>query len=615
MEKTSVRTVGLFSATGVGVGAIVGGGIVVLGGIAVAEAGPAALLAFALNGVIAFLTAASFAELATRFPENGGQYLYARRTFSVQTAFGVGWVMTFAHVVAAVLYALGFGVYAMAALDALAPGLLARVSVGGIRALTLVAALGGTGFYLHRLLKGSASGGVVENLVKVAAFGILILAGVWVGVDRGPADALAPLTPFFERGWTGVLVVMGLTFITLQGFELVAGIAGEVRDPERTIPRAMFLSLGTALLVYLPLLLVLMTVGLLPGQQPAEAAAGPLADTFFATAASNYLGRGGFWLVTAAALFSTLTALRANLLAASRVTQAMAGHRTLPRDLAVRDEATGAPRPALYFTGAAVGILLLVVPDLASAGAAASLVFLVTFAVTHASAWQIRERAGLPQAGVFATPFFPLVPMVGMVSCAFLVIFQLVTVPLAGGLLLLWLGFGFFIYYGFLSERAEALDAAEVGEDPSLTRLRGKEVCVLVPVADPARAGGLASLAAALAPAGSGRVLLHQVVLDQQGQTFGRGLSRGRRPSATHSCGRANPVSRVSSSCPWPQAHGMRFSAWPRSGAWTRCFWGWARWPGRRVVWFSLRSPVFSKGFRVMWRSSTHRPVMADRLT
>lgn len=521
-----MRTLGLVGATGVGVGAIVGGGIVVLGGVAVAEAGPAALLALALNGCLALLTAASFAELATRFPENGGQYLYARRTFSVQAAFGVGWIMTFAHVVAAVLYALGFGVYAVAAVEGLFPGMVAGLPAHAGPRLSLVAALGATAFYLYRLLRGTAAGGMAENILKLVAFGALILVGVWMGVERGVDDALRPLTPFFERGMTGVLLVMGLTFITFQGFELIAGIAGEVRDPAHTIPRAMFLSLGIALLVYLPLLLVLMTVGVLPGQSPSEAA-GPAPDTFFATAASNYMGSVGFWLVTAAALFSTLTALRANMLAASRVAQAMAGHRTLPRRLAAHDSATGAPRPALLLVGAAVCILLLVVPDLAAAGAAASLVFLVTFGITHGSAWQIRRRAGVPKEGVFATPFFPLVPWVGLLACGFLVLFQWVAVPLAGGLLLLWLGFGLFIYYGFLSSRAEALDAVEMGVDPTLTRLRGKEVRVLVPVADPTRATALASFAAALAPVGAGRVLLHQVVVDDGHADVRRGLTQG----------------------------------------------------------------------------------------
>lgn len=71
-DSESARTRGLFNATLVGVGAIVGGGIFVLGGVAIREAGPAAISAFALNGVIACFTALSFAEMATTFPESGG---------------------------------------------------------------------------------------------------------------------------------------------------------------------------------------------------------------------------------------------------------------------------------------------------------------------------------------------------------------------------------------------------------------------------------------------------------------------------------------------------------------------------------------------------------------
>ena len=102
---------GLLAATGVGVGAIVGGGVLALAGVAFATTGPSAIIAFALNGAIAMLTALSFAALASRFPESGGTYTYARKVLTVEAAFAVGWVVWFASVVAAVLYALGFAVF------------------------------------------------------------------------------------------------------------------------------------------------------------------------------------------------------------------------------------------------------------------------------------------------------------------------------------------------------------------------------------------------------------------------------------------------------------------------------------------------------------------------
>ncbi len=85
-----------------GVGAIVGGGILVLGGVALAESGPGAIAAFAINGLVAGLTALSFAEMSSAFPESGGAYTFAKKVLSVRLAFAVGWVLWFASIVAAV---------------------------------------------------------------------------------------------------------------------------------------------------------------------------------------------------------------------------------------------------------------------------------------------------------------------------------------------------------------------------------------------------------------------------------------------------------------------------------------------------------------------------------
>lgn len=104
---------GLVGATAVGIGAIVGGGILVLAGVAFKTSGPAAIVAFALNGVIAVITAMSFAEMSTAFPESGGAYTFAKKVLSVRAAFAVGWVLWFAYIVAGVLYALGFASYAL----------------------------------------------------------------------------------------------------------------------------------------------------------------------------------------------------------------------------------------------------------------------------------------------------------------------------------------------------------------------------------------------------------------------------------------------------------------------------------------------------------------------
>src|SRR5688572_13896750 len=110
------RTIGLFAATLVGIGGILGGGILVLAGTAFASAGPSFVLAFALNGAVALVTAMSMAEISTAFPESGGAYTFAKKVLSVRAAFVVGWVLWFAYIVAGVLYALSFAAYCSIAL-------------------------------------------------------------------------------------------------------------------------------------------------------------------------------------------------------------------------------------------------------------------------------------------------------------------------------------------------------------------------------------------------------------------------------------------------------------------------------------------------------------------
>ena len=92
---------------------IVGGGILALAGIAFATTGPSAMLAFALNGLIAMLTALSFGEMASKFPESGGTYAFSRKVLSIEAAFAVGWIVWFASIVAAMLYAIGFGYFSV----------------------------------------------------------------------------------------------------------------------------------------------------------------------------------------------------------------------------------------------------------------------------------------------------------------------------------------------------------------------------------------------------------------------------------------------------------------------------------------------------------------------
>jgi len=515
----SPRTLGTLDATLIGLGAIVGGGILALGGHALARVGPAVLLVFALNGLFALLTAGSFAELATRFPVGGGAYAYARKIVSVRAAFGVGWVLWFAYIGAGVLYALGFGVFALSLLHELVPGI--ELSDPRYPAALGITAIGG---YTLQLRRSGAKGGQAATWGKLLVFGLLIV----LGLIRAPTmDVAGALQGTLNVPVGSLLGAMGLTFIALQGFDAIATVADTVKNPSRTLPRAMLGSVALALVFYLPLLFVTIVSGVPVGTRIADlAAAGP--DTVLAAAARNYAGAAGFWLVTIAAVMAMLSALQANLLAASQVARTMAQDRTLPRGLGALHPTFGTATPALHATALAMAGVLLIVPDVESAGAAASLIFLLTFTAVNVMAWLARRRLA-PDPSAFRMPLFPALHAFAGIACGVLLATQLGGAPDAAGITVLWLFVGGLLYAALFSGRAEAADAFAEAHDPQLLQARGRSSLVLVPVANPAQAAALVELAAVVAPPVVGDVLLLTVVREPSAEGIDQGHAVLRR--------------------------------------------------------------------------------------
>ena len=522
---TTERTIGVFGATLVGIGGILGGGLMVLLGTAFNAAGPAAILAFALNGVVAWLTAMSVAEISSTFPQSGGAYNFAKKVLNVQAAFVVGWVTWFAYIVAAVLYALSFAAFTAILIRGVyaATGYEHPAWVDG-RNFILLLASGATVMYAIGLVRKTSGGGQWVHVAKVVVFVLLVGAGA-IALVRQPLTDIGPeLQPFFSGGLTGLVAAMGVMFISLQGFEMVAAIAGEVRDPERTIPRAVFLSLGISFAVYLPLVFLVATAGVDDGAHVmALAAANP--DTVAAVAVSEFLGSAGYWVMVVLIALATLSAVQSNLLTASRIAFAMAHDHTLPSVMERKHATRGTPVMAIYATTIAVVAIVFMISDLAAAGAASGLIFLLAFALTHVTAYLARKRRGdrvVP--GAYQTRAFPLVPLVGGSACAALGVFQAFVVPDAGGVLLIWLALGVLLYFALFKGRSEIADAAAEALDPQLQLLRGKSPLVLLPIANPATARSMVEVANALAPSQYARVLLLAIVRTEK--TGGDPLAR-----------------------------------------------------------------------------------------
>ena len=491
------RRLNLAGATLVGVGAMVGAGIFVLCGVAVERAGPAALLAFTLNGILSLITAMSFAELSSAFPESGGSYVFARKVFPIGGAFAAGWVLWFAYVAACALYSLGFASFLGYGLHS---GFGLEVATWFVPTVGAVTALVALGILATR---GAGAGNWI-SVAKLVAFLILIVAGLAILAARPAGTVSRAMTPFLAHGVTGLFMAMGFTFIALEGFEIISAIGEEVRTPAKTIPRAMFLSIGITMVVYTGLLFVVLTVGGEPGGPPAHETLGRSGDSAVAVAARNYLGPVGGMVVVLAGLLSTFSALTATLLAASRVSFSMARDRALPRSLSLLRGPRSSPQVALFASAGLVVLLILVTGDVEVTGAAASLIFLVSFGLTNAAGLLVRLRAGT--LATFRAPFYPALPIIGITACLALAVFQAVVVPAASAVIVVWLLIGAVLYRFSFGARARTVAARAEAWDSELVKLRGRTPLVLVPMANPDRAEPLLRFAYALATPGRGRV-------------------------------------------------------------------------------------------------------------
>ncbi len=504
---TFARDLGLFDATMIGVGAMIGAGIFVLTGIAAGESGPASILAFALNGGVTLLTAFAYAELAAAIPEAGGGYAFVRRAFPGVVGFTAGWLLWFAYTVACSLYALGFAGYFWEFFVKYAPG-LADAAFGVVSehgAMLAVTVFVGV-LFVRLNARGAEVTGQAENVLTVSKLLVLAvfiaygLKAVWAAPD----EAAASFSPFFPQGFGGVVVAMGLTFIAFEGYDLIATVAEEIKDPERNIPRATFISLAITVVMYLLILFVSLAAAKGPNGQPSWEFLGDYGETAIVRAAEGFMPDFGVAVIVFGGLLSTMSALNATVMASSRVAFSMGRDRLLPEAMARVHPQRRTPHVAIVVTGVILLAMALTLP-IEAVGSAASLIFLLTFAMVNLSVIVLRRKApDIPRR--YRVPFYPLVPLLGIVLNLALALYQFTFQPLAWYVTLGWVTVGLVLYYGYVKERAQevlpkVLPVARTLEPPPrrsvVVPLHNPEhVYALLDYADPiARSRGLDQVA------------------------------------------------------------------------------------------------------------------------
>ncbi|MFQ6096994.1 MAG: amino acid permease, partial [Armatimonadota bacterium] len=517
------REMSLFAVTMIGVGAMIGAGIFALLGLAAAKAGPALMIAFVLNGVVALITGMGYGELGACFPHAGGEYLWGKQGLPGGAGFLMGWLSWFGHSLACSLYALAFGSYFHEMLVALGLPELpwgAALTEKGLAVVVCIV----FGWINYRGAAETGRAGAVVTVGKVIVLAGFIALG-FVVLQRNP-DWKANFSHFVgpNDNAFAILTAMGMTYIAFQGYEIIAQSGEEVVNPKRNVPLAIFLSLIVVVPIYLLVAFVAFGATTVPeGWRPpdefAQSALGPN-GTYLPW---QYLGSEGELAVLEAArgfhvlggviillggLLSTVSALNATIYSSSRVSFAMGRENDLPSILGAVHRRRRTPHWAILVSTGLM-ILMAVALPIQSVAFAANVMFLALFAMVNLMVITMRYRRPDLDRG-FKVPLFPYLSVFGIISQVLLSVYVMATSPLAGPVAIAWGLIGVVVYYTYARKREREKIVSEV---LWAERIPGeRRYTIVVPLANPEHVKPLMTLASAIAKSKGGRIVATTIV-------------------------------------------------------------------------------------------------------
>jgi len=389
------RRLGLGATTLSGVGIILGAGIYVIIGAATRHAGSAVWLSFVVAAVLAGMTGLAYAELASMFPFAGASPVYVREAFGRHAGFVLGWLRLSVSVISAATVALGFGGYLADLLGLPVVG-TALIALGMSFAIVVIG------------VRETVAVAVVMTLLEAAGL-LLILA---LGAETIGSRSLLEM----PQGVVGMMAGAALVFFAFEGFEQIATLSEETRDPTRNIPRAILISIGVSALLYV--LVAITSTSVLPWQRLA-ASSSPLAEV-----AREAGGAAHANLLAGIALFATFNTALMMLATAARRAYGMANRGMLPALFRVVGPRRKTPWVAALVLTLCAALVALVGDVRFAAHAANFAVFLAFIAVNTTVVWLRRKR---PEADrPFRVPFslggVPVIPVVSSLGILVLAI-------------------------------------------------------------------------------------------------------------------------------------------------------------------------------------------------
>jgi APA family basic amino acid/polyamine antiporter len=408
MEKLE-RSLSLWELTLMSVGIILGAGIYVILGEAAGLSGNSIWLSFIIAAVVATLTALSYAELASRFPKAGAEYVYIENSFGTRFAWLVGWLIIAGSVIASATVAIGFSRYFSAIFET------PILPIAFIMLLLI-------GLILIVGVKETASLTII--FMAIEAIGLVII--IFIGLPYfGHVNYLEA-----AQGIKGVIEAGVLIFFSYLGFEGITRLAEETKDPEKNIPKAIMYSIVITTIIYL--LVGIAAVSVVPWQELAAAKA-PLA-----LVAERVFGSQSFLILSIIALFSTFNTVLVMLLSGSRLLFGIAERKAIPAVFMSVLRRFKTPWISIIAIVIASMVFLLL-EDLKTIANLTNFTIFAVFIAINASVIYFRYKK--PIKGGFKVPLsigrFPIIPFIGIITSIFMIMNLSIFVLILGFVLII----------------------------------------------------------------------------------------------------------------------------------------------------------------------------------
>lgn len=451
------RTLGPMQLISLGIGSVVGAGIFVLAGTSAAQyAGPAIALSFIISGIACLFAGLCYAELASMIPVSGSAYTYSYATLGELLAWVVGWCLVLEYLFSGAAVAVSWSGAirdVFAEFNVILPKVISSaplavenghlVTTGAFINFPAVFISLALSYVLYIGIKESAGFNDIMVLTKVGILIALIGYGVWY-MFKNPEIAKANLSPlipdntgtFGEYGWSGVFRGAAAIFFAYVGFDCVSSAAQETKNPQRDMPIGLLGTLGAVTVLFVGVSVVL--TGMVNYKELNV-------DAPFIFALQHVQAPAFFrYLIEAATIAGLTSVILVSLLGQPRIFYSMSRDGLLPKSFAKIHPRYGTPHITTWITGISCAVIAGLFP-LDLLGELISIGTMLAFALVCAGVWVLRRtRPDLPRP--FKTPFVPLVPILGIASCAL----QMYFLPLITWVnLAIWMGLGLAIYFGY----------------------------------------------------------------------------------------------------------------------------------------------------------------------